>query len=91
MIKRIILVITLLSLAACGGKNYKVKNYKNEIPKWYVEDKKIGKKVFGKAIGQSEFLELASRKAEGLAVSNVLLKLKSEANVIKNIYVAEFY
>ncbi len=89
MKKYLLLIICSIFLSACSAKNYNVKKYKNEIPKWYVEDKKVGKKVFGKAMAQSDSLEIATRKAEGLAVSNIILKLKSEIDVLKEILIKE--
>ena len=40
-------------------------------------------------MAQSDSLEIATRKAEGLAVSNTILKLKSEIDVLKEILINE--
>ena len=70
-----------LILVSCSG-NYKVKNYKNEIPKWYVENSESRFKFFGKSQSDSKSLEIALRKAEALAVGDALFKIKS--NYIDN-------
>ena len=74
--KKIFLIILSLILISCTG-NYKVKNYKNEIPKWYVENSESRFKFFGKSQSDSESLEIALRKAEVLAVGDALFKIKS--------------
>ena len=43
MKKYLFLILCSILVSACSGKNYNVKKYKNEIPKWYVEDKKLEK------------------------------------------------
>jgi len=83
------LLFSCLILINCGGKNYKVEKYKNQIPRWYVVDQKSDSKVFGKALGESQSLELANREAEALAVSNAIFKIKQEMNAIKNQYLSK--
>lgn len=72
-------------IISCSS-TYKVKPYKNKIPDWYVEDNTTLFKLYGKALGESESLEIANRKAEGLAVSNLLNKMKSNVNDIREQY-----
>ncbi|MBD1138175.1 hypothetical protein IDH18_01025 [Pelagibacterales bacterium SAG-MED41] len=86
--KKIFLVILSLILVSCTG-NYKVKNYKNEIPKWYVKDSESKFKFFGKSQSDSENLEIAMRKAEVLAVGDALFKIKSNINAVKESYLAD--
>ena len=38
-----------------------------------------------------ESLEMASRKAEALAVSNIIFKIKSELDATKKVYLADRY
>jgi len=87
--KSLLLIFTCLLIIGCGGKNYKVEKYKNQIPKWYVIDQKSDSKVFGKALGESQSLELANREAEALAVSNAIFKIKQDMNAIKNQYLSK--
>ena len=87
--KLFLLIFSCLIIISCGGKNYKVETYKNQIPKWYVVDKVDENKVFGKALGESTSLELANREAEALAVSNVIFKIKQEMSAIKNQYLSK--
>ena len=87
--KSFLLIFTCLLIIGCGGKNYKVEKYKNQIPKWYVIDQKRDSKVFGKALGESQSLELANREAEALAVSNAIFKIKQDMNAIKNQYLSK--
>ena len=90
MIKKFFFIIIFASfLFNCGGSNYSVKKYSNQIPGWYVEDKKSDDKVFGKALGESQSLELANREAEALAVSNAIFKIKQQINAIKNQYLSK--
>lgn len=90
MLKNLLLItFSCLILINCGGGNYKVEKYKDQIPKWYVVDQKSDSKVFGKALGESQSLELANREAEALAVSNAIFKIKQEMNAIKNQYLSK--
>tara|TARA_B100001063_G_scaffold64291_1_gene58306 strand:- start:279 stop:743 length:465 start_codon:yes stop_codon:yes gene_type:complete len=86
--KKIFLIILSLILVSCSG-NYKVKNYKNEIPKWYVENSESRFKFFGKSQSDSESLEIALRKAEVLAVGDALFKIKSNVNAVKESYLLD--
>ena len=42
-------------------------------------------------LGESESLEMANRKAEALAVSNIIFKLKSELDATKKVYLSDRY
>ena len=82
------LIILSLILISCSG-NYKIKNYKNEIPKWYVQNSESRFKFFGKSQSDSESLEIAVRKAETLAVGDALFKIKSNVNALKERYLLD--
>ena len=86
--KKLFLIILSLILISCSG-TYKVKNYKNEIPKWYVENSESRFKFFGKSQSDSESLEIAIRKAEVLAVADALFKIKSNVNAVKENYLVD--
>ena len=87
--KVLFFIFSCILLVSCGGGNYKVEKYKNQIPTWYVVDKKNSDNVYGKALGESQSLELANREAEALAVSNVVFKIEQEMNAIKNQYLSK--
>tara|TARA_Y100001958_G_C21190607_1_gene518834 strand:- start:263 stop:727 length:465 start_codon:yes stop_codon:yes gene_type:complete len=86
--KKLFLVILSLILISCSG-DYKVKNYKNEIPKWYVKNTESRFKFFGKSQSDSKSLEIALRKAEALAVGDALFKIKSNVNAVKESYLLD--
>ena len=86
--KKLFLVILNLILISCSG-DYKVKNYKNEIPKWYVKNTESRFKFFGKSQSDSKSLEIALRKAEALAVGDALFKIKSNVNAVKESYLLD--
>ena len=83
-IKYILLAISFF-LFNCSG-NYNLQKFDDSLPKWYIEDEKNSKSFFGKALGESENLEIANREAETLAVSNALFKIQQEFNAIKKQY-----
>ncbi len=85
---KLFLIIVSLILISCSG-NYKIKNYKNEIPKWYVQNSESRFKFFGKSQSDSESLEIALRKAETLAVGDALFKIKSNVNALKESYLLD--
>lgn len=89
MRKLLLIIISSILVISCGGGNYKVKKYNNEVPKWYVSDKKDSKNFYGKALGESESLELANREAEALAVSNAIFKIKQEIDAVRNQYLSK--
>jgi len=78
----IIFFSTLLLLTSCGSSGYKIKKFKNEIPKWYIEEKKQNNFLYGKASADSQSIELANRKATGLAIGSLLLKIRNNSTVI---------
>ena len=72
------------------GSNYKtLKNSENKIPAWYLEDQTTGSKIFGKALGESENLEIAIRKAQSLAIADAAIKIKNETNALRNIFISQ--
>ena len=73
--KKAFVIISLLLLTFACSSTYKVKPYKDKTPDWYIVDKDEWRTVYGKALGESESLEMASRKAEALAVSNIIFKI----------------
>ena len=74
--KKVLIIISLLLFTFACSSIYKVKPYKDKTPDWYIVDKDEWRTVYGKALGESESLEMASRKAEALAVSNIIFKIK---------------
>ena len=91
MFSRIIIILFFGTILFSCSKNYSISEYENKVPQWYVDDKQTIKKIYGKALGESESLEIANRKAEGLAVSNIVLKIKSQIDDVKNQYLADRY
>ena len=89
--KNIFVVTILLLFTFSCSSTYKVKPYKDKTPDWYIVDKEEWRTIYGKALGESESLEMASRKAEALAVSNIIFKIKSELDATKKVYLADRY
>lgn len=85
----IIFFSTLLLLTSCGSSGYKIKKFKNEIPKWYIEEKKQNNFLYGKASADSQSIELANRKATGLAIGSLLLKIRNNSTVIAEQFLNE--
>ena len=85
----IIFFLTLLLLTSCGSSGYKIKKFKNEIPKWYIEEKKQNNFLYGKASADSQSIELANRKATGLAIGSLLLKIRNNSTVIAEQFLNE--
>jgi len=85
----IVLFLTSSLLNACGSNDYKIKKFKDEIPKWYVEEKEEGRYLYGKASADSQSIELANRKATGLAIGSLLLKIRNNSTVIAEQYLNE--
>ena len=84
------LICFLLFTIACSS-TYKIKPFKDKTPDWYIVDKDEWRTLYGKALGESESLEMASRKAEALAVSNIIFKIKSELDATKKVYLTDRY
>ena len=89
--KKLLTIISLLLFTFACSSTYKVKPYKDKTPDWYIVDKDEWRTVYGKALGESESLEMASRKAEALAVSNIIFKIKSELDATKRVYLQDRY
>ncbi len=90
ILRTIVVAICFAALLSCSS-NYTIKKYNNVTPEWYIVDKDEWKTVYGKALGESESLEMANRKAEALAVSNIIFKLKSELDATKKVYLSDRY
>ncbi len=90
MIRVFTLICFLLFTIACSS-TYKIKPFKDKTPDWYIVDKDEWRTLYGKALGESESLEMASRKAEALAVSNIIFKIKSELDATKKVYLTDRY
>ena len=73
----------------CSTSDYKIKKFKNNIPKWYIIEKKEKNYFYGKATADSQSIELANRKATGLAIGSVLLKIKSNSTIIAEQFVKD--
>ena len=90
ILRTIVVAICFAALLSCSS-NYTIKKYNDVTPEWYIVDKDEWKTVYGKALGESESLEMANRKAEALAVSNIFFKLKSELDATKKVYLYDRY
>ena len=73
----------------CITRDYKIKKFKNNIPKWYIIEKKEKNYFYGKATADSQSIELANRKATGLALGSILLKIKSNSTIIAEQFVKD--
>ena len=76
-------------LVNCGSNNYKIKKFKNKIPNWYITEKKEKNFLYGKATADSQSIELANRKAAGLAIGSVLLKIRSNSTIIAEQFIMD--
>ena len=73
----------------CSASDYKIKKFKNNIPNWYITEKKEKNYFYGKATADSQSIELANRKATGLALGSILLKIKSNSTIIAEQFVKD--
>jgi hypothetical protein len=73
----------------CSTSDYKIKKFKNIIPKWYIIEKKEKNYFYGKATADSQSIELANRKATGLALGSILLKIKSNSTIIAEQFIKD--
>ena len=73
----------------CSTSDYKIKKFKNNIPKWYIIEKKEKNYFYGKATADSQSIELANRKATGLALGSILLKIKSNSTIIAEQFIKD--
>ena len=73
----------------CGTNNYKIKKFKNNIPNWYITEKKEKNYLYGKATADSQSIELANRKATGLAIGSILLKIRSNSTIIAEQFIMD--
>lgn len=83
------LFFLLLFAIGCSSSDYKIKKFKNNIPKWYISEKKEKNYLFGKATADSQSIELANRKATGLAIGSILLKIKSNSTIIAEQFILD--
>jgi len=88
MKKKLLFLVITIFLFNCSG-NYIVQKYDDSFPRWYIEDEKSSNSFFGKALGESENLEIANREAEILAVSNALFKIQQNFSGIKKQYLSK--
>ena len=79
----------MFALVNCGTKNYKIKKFKNNIPSWYITEKKEKNYFYGRATADSQSIELANRKATGLAIGSILLKIKSNSTIIAEQFIKD--
>ena len=87
--KNYFLFFLLLFAIGCSSSDYKIKKFKNNIPKWYISEKKEKNYLFGKATADSQSIELANRKATGLAIGSILLKIKSNSTIIAEQFIED--
>ena len=87
--KNYFLFFLLLFATGCSASDYKIKKFKNNIPKWYISEKKEKNYLFGKATADSQSIELANRKATGLAIGSILLKIKSNSTIIAEQFIED--
>ena len=76
-------------LASCSTSDYKIKKFKNKIPNWYITEKKEKNYLYGKATADSQSIELANRKATGVAIGSILLKIKSNSTIIAEQFIKD--
>ena len=76
----LILLLFSIFLIGCGSKNYKIEKEANQIPLWYMEEKKNSKKIYAKASASSPSLELAGLKALNLALSDIAIRAQGSVN-----------
>lgn len=86
--KYLFFLILILSFS-CGTNDYKIKKFKNNIPNWYINEKKEKNYLHGKATADSQSIELANRKATGLAIGSILLKLQNSSTIIAEQFIEE--
>ena len=67
MKKKLLFLVITIFLFNCSG-NYIVQKYDDSEPGWNIEDEKSSNSAFGKALGETENLEIANREAEIVAV-----------------------
>lgn len=91
MMNKVLIIISVIFLTFACSSTYKIKAYKEKTPDWYIVDKDEWRTLYGRALGESESLEMASRKAEALAISNIIFKIKSELDATKKVYLADRY
>ena len=90
MMKNCFLFFLLIFFSlSCSTNEYKIKKFKNKIPNWYITEKKVKNYLYGKATADSQSIELANRKATGLAIGSVLLKIKSNSTIIAEQFVKD--
>ena len=89
MYKYITLLLLFFLLISCGSNYKTLKNSEDKIPAWYLEDQKAGSNIFGKALGESENLEIAIRKAQSLAIADAAIKIKNETSALRNIFISQ--
>jgi len=82
-------IVILLFFYSCESNDYKIKKFKNKIPYWYITEKKETKYFYGKATADSQNIEMANRKAAGLAIGSILLKIKNNSTIIANQFIEE--
>ncbi len=87
--KNYFLFFLLLFAIGCSSSDYKIKKFKNNIPKWYISEKKEKNYLFGKATADSQSIELANRKATGLAIGSIILKIKSNSTIIAEQFILD--
>jgi len=87
--KNYFLFFLLTFAIGCSASDYKIKKFKNNIPKWYIAEKKEKNYFFGKATADSQSIELANRKATGLAIGSILLKIKSNSTIIAEQFIKD--
>tara|TARA_B100000963_G_C22567428_1_gene644412 strand:- start:730 stop:1206 length:477 start_codon:yes stop_codon:yes gene_type:complete len=89
MKSRYLFFLILLIFYSCGTNDYKIKKFKNKIPYWYITEKKETKYFYGKATADSQYIEMANRKATGLAIGSILLKIKNNSTIIAKQFIEE--
>ena len=87
--KNYFLFFILLFVTGCSASDYKIKKFKNNIPTGYISEKKEKNYLFGKATADSQSIELANRKATGLAIGSILLKIKSNSTIIAEQFIED--
>tara|TARA_B100000963_G_scaffold306305_1_gene280897 strand:- start:939 stop:1418 length:480 start_codon:yes stop_codon:yes gene_type:complete len=87
--KFFLFILILFSFHQCETKNYKIKKFKNKIPNWYITEKQEKNYFYGKATADSQSIEMANRKATGLAIGSILLKITNNSTILAEQFIED--
>ena len=88
---KFVFLLFLVFIFSCSSTE-KIEKFSNEVPKWYLKTKDQSLRYFyGKAFAESSNLDIAIRKAQTLAISDALFKIRSEAQGFRTSYIKQRY